>query len=88
MADNHTPKMAPANKPVTKNPDYHKPTLTPPAVESVAGYSKGKAPAAAQFGVGGDGGAAQEARRAHGRQVQDKYTGPVTPGTPNHKGVR
>jgi hypothetical protein len=49
-----------------------------PPIESVAGYKTGKAPAAAKFGVGGDGGAAAEARRQHSRDLTNRSTDPRT----------
>jgi hypothetical protein len=53
---------------------------TKPEIESVAGYGKDKAPAAAKFGVGvSDRAGAQEAQdaaRDHGRELQSRPTSP------------
>ena len=61
--------------------NMHKPNLDKPNVESIAGYRKGQAPDAAKFGVGGDGGAAAEARRRHSAELSRMPTGPRTPGS-------
>jgi hypothetical protein len=57
--------------------NMHKPNLDKPNVESVAGYRKGQAPDAAKFGVGGDGGAAAEARRRHSAEPSISASGPT-----------
>jgi hypothetical protein len=61
----------------------HLPNFNKPAVESVAGYAKDKNPAAATFNKGARTVAeiaeAAEARRQHGRAVQDRFTGPRGP---------
>ena len=53
---------------------------TKPAVESVADYSKDKAPAAAKFGVGiTDRAGAQEAQDARREHSRDLGSRPTTP---------
>lgn len=56
---------------------------SPPKVESVAGYKQGQHPAAAAFGRGAKSVAeireAAESRRQHGRDVQNRPTGPRPP---------
>jgi hypothetical protein len=51
-----------------------------PPIESVAGYAKDKAPAAAKYGVGAKSVAeiaeAAEARRQHGRDILNRPVGP------------
>jgi hypothetical protein len=51
-----------------------------PAIESVAGYAKDKAPAAAKFGVGISDRAgaqqAQDARRDHSRELGNRRSTP------------
>jgi hypothetical protein len=69
--------------------EYSKPTLTPPKIESVAGYRTGKAPAAATFGVGAGHAEIRQAtvaRRAHSESISNRNGGPKTPGRDN-KGV-
>jgi hypothetical protein len=53
---------------------------TKPAIESVAGYAKDKAPAAAKFGVGiSDRAGAQEAQDARREQSRDLGSRPTSP---------
>jgi hypothetical protein len=65
--------------------NYHEPNFNKPAVESVAGYAKDKAPAGATFNKGvalNDTAGIErmtEARRQHGRDLLNRPTGPRGP---------
>jgi hypothetical protein len=69
--------------------DKHSPNLETPRIESVAGYKTGKAPDAATFNRGAKSVAeiaeAAEARRQHGRDVQNRSIGPRSSGNRDSK---
>lgn len=72
----------------TDSHNKHTPNTNKPAVESVAGYAKNKAPAAAAFGRGASNLAeikqATDARRAHNEALSNRSSGPRTPGSRNN----